>query len=150
MNTEIDKIFFYYVAILGSLVVAFTGFKIANCEPFQEGGEKFSLKKLVLGLAKHLIAVSSLSVVYVVCSLFGADLAVIKINGSEFTIPAALNLVMLATIVAYSSKLIKNAAEHFKVNDKFEKVEEKDVMPQTTFNTDPSVITGNSEDEAQG
>lgn len=140
MEINIELTFFYYLAILGSLVLSFTAFKVADCKPFNENGEDFSWKKLILGIFKHLIAISGLSVVYVTCSMFGADLAVITINGTELTIPAALNLVMLATITFYAAKLVKNAAKYFGIGEKFDNTNEVNVMPQTTFNTDPSVM----------
>lgn len=137
---NMDMTFFNYVAILGSLILGFTGFKIAGCKPFKEDGEDFQLKVLLLGLGRHLIAIVALTIVYVVCSSYGSELAVININGTEFTIPAALNLIMLATITYYSVKLIKNAAEYFGVGDKFSGVNEpKEVEIQTTFNNDSAV-----------
>ena len=140
MNIDIAPQFFYYVAIMASLVLGFTGFKVAQCKPFREDGEVFELKKLLLGFARHLIAISGLSIVYVVCSLFGADLAVITINGTEVTIPDALNIVMLAAIAFYGAKLIKNASAYLSMGEKFENVQAKEVIPQTTFNTDPTVM----------
>lgn len=138
---NMDMTFFNYVAIFGSLILGFTGFKIAGCKPFKENGEQFQLKTLIYGLIKHLIAIIALSIVYIVCSSYGSDLAVINVNGTEFTIPAALNLVMLAVITYYSVKLVKNAAEYFGIGDKFSGANEpKEVEIQTTFNNDSTVI----------
>jgi len=144
--------FFYYVAIMASLVLAFTGFKIAECKPFRENGEDFSWRTLIVGFGRHLIAISGLSLVYVVCSLLGADLALININGTEITIPDALNTIMLVAIAAYGTKLIRNAVAYFKVEEKIQSIEEVQVVPQTTFNNDTSVMDNTiiSSDELVG
>lgn len=134
---NMDMTFFHYIAILGSLIIGFTGFKIAGCKPFKEDGEDFNLKYLCTGLARDAVAMLALSIVYVVCAKFGADLAVININGTEFTIPAALNLVMLATITYYAAKLVKNAAEYFGVGSQVGEVKEVEI--QKTFNKDTIV-----------
>lgn len=145
---NLDLSFFKHIAILLAIMIAFTGFKIASCSPFKEGGEPFSWKKLGLGLSKHLIALAGLAIVYAVSSLLGQDLLLIKINSSEVTLQAALDIVMLAIIGQYGLKLIQDVREYFKSTDTMEIaqiVNEGVVDPEDT-----PVVPANLEDIAQG
>ena len=145
---NLDLSFFKHIAILLAIMIAFTGFKIASCSPFKEGGEPFSWKKLGLGLSKHLIALAGLAIVYAVSSLLGQDLLLIKINSSEVTLQAALDIVMLAIIGQYGLKLIQDVREYFKSTDTMEIaqiVNEGVVDPE-----DIPVVSANLEDIAQG
>ena len=145
---NLDLSFFKHIAILLAIMIAFTGFKIASCSPFKEGGEPFSWKKLGLGLSKHLIALAGLAIVYAVSSLLGQDLLLIKINSSEVTLQAALDIVMLAIIGQYGLKLIQDVREYFKSTDTMEIaqiVNEGVVDPE-----DVPVVSANLEDIAQG
>lgn len=145
---NLDLSFFKHIAILLAIMIAFTGFKIASCSPFKEGGEPFSWKKLGLGLSKHLIALAGLAIVYAVSSLLGQDLLLIKINSSEVTLQAALDIVMLAIIGQYGLKLIQDVREYFKSTDTMEIAQianEGVVDPE-----DIPVVSANLEDVAQG
>lgn len=145
---NLDLSFFKHIAILLAIMIAFTGFKIASCSPFKEGGEPFSWKKLGLGLSKHLIALAGLAIVYAVSSLLGQDLLLIKINSSEVTLQAALDIVMLAIIGQYGLKLIQDVREYFKSTDTMEIAQvanEGVVDPE-----DIPVVSANLEDIAQG
>ena len=145
---NLDLSFFKHIAILLAIMVAFTGFKIASCSPFKEGGEPFSWKKLGLGLSKHLIALAGLAIVYAVSSLLGQDLLLIKINSSEVTLQAALDIVMLAIIGQYGLKLIQDVREYFKSNDAMEiaQIVDKGIVdPEDTV-----VMAEDLEDIAQG
>jgi len=145
---NLDLSFFKHIAILLAIMIAFTGFKIASCSPFKEGGEPFSWKKLGLGLSKHLIALAGLAIVYAVSSLLGQDLLLIKINSSEVTLQAALDIVVLAIIGQYGLKLIQDVREYFKSTDTMEIaqiVNEGVVDPE-----DVPVVSANLEDIAQG
>ena len=117
---QLDWSFFKHIAILLALMAGFTGFKIASCAPFKEGGEEFSWKKLLLGMAKHLIALAGLAIAYAASSLFGEDLLLIQINSSTVSIQAALDLVMLAIIAQYGLKLVNDMRDYFKSDDNME------------------------------
>lgn len=145
---NLDLSFFKHIAILLAIMAAFTGFKIASCAPFKEGGEPFSWKKLGLGVAKHLIALAGLAIVYAVSSLLGQDLLLIQINSSEVTLQAALDIVMLAIIGQYGLKLVQDVREYFKSNDAMEIAQAANqgiADPE-----DVPVLVENPEDIAQG
>jgi len=72
----------------------------------------------------------------------------IKINSSEVTLQAALDIVMLAIIGQYGLKLIQDVREYFKSTDTMEIaqiVNEGVVDPEDT-----PVVPANLEDIAQG
>ncbi len=144
---QLNLDFFKHVIILLSLMAGFTGFKIAACSPFKEGGEEFSWKKLGLGTAKHLIALFGLSLAYLACSIFGEDLVLVKINNSTLTIQAALDVVMLAVIAQYGLKLINDMREYFKAGENL------DVQENNKGVVDPEgnpVTVENLEEVAKG
>lgn len=99
-------------------------------------------------MAKHLIALAGLAIVYAVSSLLGQDLLLIQINSSEVTLQAALDIVMLAIIGQYGLKLVQDVREYFKSNDAMEIAQAANqgiADPE-----DVPVLVENPEDIAQG
>lgn len=103
--------FFYHLIILLSLMLAFTCFRVANCRPFNESGEDFNLRKLLLGIAKHLIVIVGGVVVFIAGSYYGNELLLIQLGETKVTIQSAIDLTTLAILTFYSAKYIRNLAE---------------------------------------
>ncbi len=110
---KIDLSFFANSIILLAIIIALTGFKVFSCKPFNEDGEDFSWRKLLLGLLSNLGVLLLLSFVYFVGAEFGADLAVIQIGDAVYTIQAMLNVLIILAIGMYGVKLYQNAVEYF-------------------------------------
>lgn len=110
---KIDLSFFANSIILFAIIVALTGFKVFSCKPFNEQGEDFSWRKLLLGLLSNLGVLLLLSFVYFVGARFGADLAVVQIGEATYTIQAMLNVLIILAIGMYGVKLYQNAVEFF-------------------------------------
>ena len=108
-----SKVYFVHVAILLGLIVGLTLFKVADCSPLKEDGEPWDTKKFLKGIARHILAVVALSVVYVVGEMFGSDVILITVNSTELTIQAAIDAIMLAADSLFAVKFIKNGAEFF-------------------------------------
>lgn len=103
--------FFNHLFILLALMAAFTCFKVANCKPFNEEGEDFQWKKLILGTLKHLIVIGGTVVVFIAGTLYGSDLLLIQLGETKVTLQSAIDLTTLAILTFYSAKYIKNLAE---------------------------------------
>ena len=114
---KIELSFFANSIILLAIIIGLTGFKVFSCKPFNENGEDFNLRRLVLGLIANLGILALLSFVYFVGAYFGADLAVIQIGDAVYTIQAMLNVLIILAIGVYGVKLYKNAAEYFGLMD---------------------------------
>lgn len=114
---EIDLSFFANSVILFAIIIALTGFKVFSCKPFNESGEEFQWKKLLLGLVSNLGILLLLSFVYFVGSKFGADLAVVKVGDATYTVQAMLNALIILAIGVYGVKLYKNAVLFFKLSE---------------------------------
>lgn len=114
---KIELSFFANSIILLAIIIGLTGFKVFSCKPFNENGEDFDWRRLVLGLIANLGILALLSFVYFVGAYFGADLAVIQIGDAVYTIQAMLNVLIILAIGVYGVKLYKNAAEYFGLMD---------------------------------
>lgn len=132
---KIDLSFFANSIILFAIIIALTGFKIFSCKPFNENGEDFSWRKLLLGLLSNLGVLLILSFVYFVGAYFGADLAVIQIGEAKYTIQAMLNALIILAIGMYGVKLYKNAAAYFEIT--------KEVKEANVTKTEISVVDYN-------
>lgn len=132
--------FYNHILVLIGIIVAMTAFKVVSCKPFKEDGEEFAWKKLLLGLAGNLIVLGSLSATYYCGVVFGSDLVVVSLGTTDLTIPAALNVLMLATIGVYGGKLIRNFQLYFGLNKDSKGVSSEIAKTlddlQTTFNDD--------------
>lgn len=113
---EIDLSFFANSIILFAIIIALTGFKVFSCKPFNEQGDDFSWRKLLLGLLSNLGVLLLLSFVYFVGAKFGADLAVVQIGEATYTIQAMLNVLIILAIGMYGVKLYQNAVGFFGLN----------------------------------
>lgn len=130
MNYE----FFNHLYILLALMFAFTCFKVANCKPFKEDGEKFSWKKLIIGILRHMIVIAGSVVVFIVSSLFGADLLLIKIGDTDVTLQSAIDLTTLAILTYYGAKYIKNLSEFAGISNEIPEVNRVDEIHNSTDN----------------
>lgn len=110
---KIELSFFANSIILLAIIVALTGFKVFSCKPFNDKGEDFDWKRLILGLVANLGVLLLLSFVYFVGAFFGGDLAVIQIGEATYTIQAMLNALIILAIGVYGVKLYGNAVEFF-------------------------------------
>lgn len=128
MNYE----FFNHLYILLALMFAFTSFKVANCKPFKEDGEKFKWKKLLLGTIRHLIVIVGTVVVFVVSSLYGADLLLIKIGDTNVTLQSAIDLTTLAILTYYGAKYIKNLSEFAGISKELPEINRVDEIRNST------------------
>ena len=113
---------------------AFTCFKVANCKPFKEDGEKFSWKKLIIGILRHTIVIAGSVVVFIVSSLFGADLLLIKIGDTDVTLQSAIDLTTLAILTYYGAKYIKNLSEFAGISKELPEVNRVDEIHNSTDN----------------
>ena len=129
---KIELSFFANSIILLAIIIALTGFKVFSCKPFNESGDDFVWKKLILGLVANLGVLLLLSFVYFVGAEFGADLAVIQIGDATYTIQAMLNALIILAIGVYGVKLYTNAVEFFGL---------KKEAKEATYNADLSTNT---------
>lgn len=157
----LDLSFYKHLLVLVGIIIALTLFKIANLKPFNEEGEDFDWKKLLLGLGGNGLVLIGLALVYFLGDTFGSDVAAITFGDTTVTIHAALDVFMLATIGVYGAKLLENFKEYFgigsveshdiplplplagaeAVEEEAEDFEDEELI-QDTFNTDLLVEAG--------
>lgn len=152
-----DFSFYKHLLVLVGLIIALTLFKIANLKPFNEEGEDFDWRKMLLGLGGNGLVLIGTALVYFLGDTFGRDVAAITFGDTTITIHAALDIFMLATIGVYGAKLLENFKEYFGIGEVKQEIPlplaPKPEAPlfeetlQDNFNTDMSVEMGANEVE---
>jgi len=128
--------FFNHLLLLLALMYGFTAFKVVLCKPFEKEGEPFDLKKFLLGIAKQLIVMSGVLVVYYAGCKCGEKLLLVQIGDAKLTLQVAIDITIIAVLTAYAAKYIKNLAAFFGIGDKLNdnNVKELDVQDIIDYN----------------
>lgn len=144
---KIDLNFFANSVVLFAMIIALTGFKVFSCKPFDQEGEDFDWRKLLIGLSANFGVILLLSFVYFVGAFFGADLAVIQIGEAKYTIQAALNALIILAIGVYGIKVYKNAVKFFKLDN--EAKNDVKVVSEMSRVVDYNVSTNDYENKSE-
>lgn len=117
MLNSVSVQFFHHLLVLVGLYFGRLAFKIASCYPFKEGGDKFDVRQLMLGIVKNTIVLIGIAVVYIVGLTFGADLMVVRMGETSLTVQTALDVVVIAAVTTYGYKFVNKVREFFSVEE---------------------------------